>query len=179
MVSARKPLGKKTRFDVFKRDMFSCVYCGGTPPGAVLEIDHVVPVSQGGDNSLHNLVTSCFDCNRGKGAESLSAIPETLASRAEVVAEKLAQIQAYERLIKRAKKVEERQIDEVETAFNSNFPDYWFKPKFRESVRAFLKTFTADDLIGFMHLAASRTSAPDPAIKYFCGICWRKIREAS
>lgn len=44
----RKPLSKKTRFDVFKRDQFRCQYCGRTPPTVVLEVDHVVPVAENG-----------------------------------------------------------------------------------------------------------------------------------
>lgn len=33
-----------------------------------LEIDHIIPVSQGGTNDEENLTTACFDCNRGRGA---------------------------------------------------------------------------------------------------------------
>ncbi len=62
----RKSLGKKTRFEVFKRDSFTCQYCGNSSPEIILEIDHIKPVSKGGDNELTNLITSCFDCNRGK-----------------------------------------------------------------------------------------------------------------
>mgnify|MGYP002623619889 CR=1 FL=1 len=38
----------------------------------ILEIDHIIPVSKGGDNSIMNLVTSCRDCNRGKTDKELS-----------------------------------------------------------------------------------------------------------
>ena len=38
----------------------------------ILEIDHITPVSKGGDNSILNLVTSCRDCNRGKSNKELS-----------------------------------------------------------------------------------------------------------
>jgi len=31
-----------------------------------LEIDHKVPVSEGGTDDFNNLITSCDDCNRGK-----------------------------------------------------------------------------------------------------------------
>ena len=68
----RKTLSKKTRFEVFKRDKFTCQYCGKSAPDVVLEVDHVVPVAEGGDDDMLNLVTSCFDCNRGKGAIKLS-----------------------------------------------------------------------------------------------------------
>lgn len=38
----------------------------------ILEVDHLVPVAKGGQNEILNLVTSCRDCNRGKGARQLS-----------------------------------------------------------------------------------------------------------
>lgn len=37
-----------------------------------MHIDHIIPVSKGGTNDLINLVTSCSDCNLGKGATELS-----------------------------------------------------------------------------------------------------------
>ena len=55
------------RFQVLIRDKFSCAYCGSNPKsGAVLQVDHVVPVSAGGETALHNLVTACWVCNIGK-----------------------------------------------------------------------------------------------------------------
>jgi 5-methylcytosine-specific restriction endonuclease McrA len=37
------------------------------PREIVLEIDHRVPKAAGGTDDESNLVTSCRDCNRGKG----------------------------------------------------------------------------------------------------------------
>ena len=68
----RKTISKKTRFEVFKRDNFTCQYCGKSAPEVVLEIDHINPVKNGGDNNIMNLITSCFDCNRGKGKRKLT-----------------------------------------------------------------------------------------------------------
>jgi len=68
----RKPLSKKIRFEVFKRDSFTCQYCGSKAPDVILEIDHIKPVAKGGKNEIINLVTSCFDCNRGKSKNELS-----------------------------------------------------------------------------------------------------------
>ncbi|MBT2215868.1 HNH endonuclease [Virgibacillus dakarensis] len=65
-MSKRKSLSKKMRFEVFKRDSFKCQYCGKSSPDVTLEVDHIKPVSEGGTNDITNLITACFDCNRGK-----------------------------------------------------------------------------------------------------------------
>lgn len=65
-MTKRRTLGNTVRFEIFKRDNFTCQYCGATPPDTILEVDHVIPVSKGGSDEVSNLVTSCFECNRGK-----------------------------------------------------------------------------------------------------------------
>jgi hypothetical protein len=65
-------VNKKLRFEVFKRDSFTCQYCGQSAPKVILEIDHINPKCEGGQDDILNLVTSCFDCNRGKGKKKLS-----------------------------------------------------------------------------------------------------------
>jgi hypothetical protein len=68
----RTAISKRVRFDVFKRDSFKCQYCGKSAPDVVLEVDHIKPVAAGGDNNITNLITSCFECNRGKSDKQLS-----------------------------------------------------------------------------------------------------------
>lgn len=67
----RKSISKKLRFEVFKRDKFACQYCGRKSPDVILQVDHIEPVIEGGTNDILNLITSCFDCNNGKGARRL------------------------------------------------------------------------------------------------------------
>lgn len=71
-MAQRKSLSKKIRFEVFKRDNFTCQYCGSKAPDKILEIDHMHPVSKGGKDDIMNLITSCYDCNRGKSDRKLS-----------------------------------------------------------------------------------------------------------
>ncbi|EPB8152956.1 HNH endonuclease [Clostridium perfringens] len=71
-MGSRVNLTKKIRFEVFKRDSFKCQYCGKSAPDVVLEVDHIKPVAEGGSNDILNLITSCFECNRGKGKKLLS-----------------------------------------------------------------------------------------------------------
>jgi hypothetical protein len=52
------------RNKIFKRDYYTCQYCGDK--GGKLEVDHIIPISKGGNNDLSNLNTSCRKCNRSK-----------------------------------------------------------------------------------------------------------------
>ena len=62
---SRPVIPAKKRFLVFQRDLFTCRICRHS--GVPLEVDHVVPVCQGGSDRLDNLQTLCVRCNRGKG----------------------------------------------------------------------------------------------------------------
>lgn len=63
----RLAVPRRVRFEVFKRDSFTCQYCGEHAPNVVLEVDHIEPISKGGDQtSIINLITACKGCNSGK-----------------------------------------------------------------------------------------------------------------
>ena len=55
-----------SRRNVFKRDRFTCQYCGVQPGSEELTIDHILPLSQGGVSSWTNCVLSCVACNKRK-----------------------------------------------------------------------------------------------------------------
>ena len=59
------------RWEILKRDAFTCQYCGRSAPDVKLEVDHIIPVSEGGTDTKDNLITACYSCNRGKSAFSL------------------------------------------------------------------------------------------------------------
>ncbi len=60
--------GDESRRDrVFRRDDYTCVYCGERFEPSELTVDHVEPRMKGGDNSAGNLVTACRGCNTEKG----------------------------------------------------------------------------------------------------------------
>jgi 5-methylcytosine-specific restriction endonuclease McrA len=63
----------KMRAAAVARDGYRCRHClrhvvrhwkYRTPPDDHLTVDHVVPRSHGGTNSIHNLVVSCYACNQ-------------------------------------------------------------------------------------------------------------------
>lgn len=64
----RKPIPKGIRFEVFKRDNYTCKECNKSKKthNIALEIDHIMPVSKGGTDEINNLQTLCYNCNRNK-----------------------------------------------------------------------------------------------------------------
>ena len=58
------------RFNVYARDRNTCQYCGQRLPRVELNLDHVVPRSQGGTSVWENIVCSCHPCNRRKGGQT-------------------------------------------------------------------------------------------------------------
>ena len=63
----RQIMNEDIRYNVLKRDNFTCVLCGATArDGAKLQVDHIIPVSKGGKTVMSNLQTLCEKCNKGK-----------------------------------------------------------------------------------------------------------------
>lgn len=76
---ARSQMTDKLRYTILKRDGFRCVLCGrGRDDGAQLEVDHIFPVSKGGETVPKNLRTLCKECNRGKRDEIEEISPPTM-----------------------------------------------------------------------------------------------------
>jgi hypothetical protein len=72
---------RSRRFEILRRDDFTCRYCGRSAPAVALEVDHVTPRSRGGSDHASNLVTACVDCNQGKAARELSDVTLALQDR--------------------------------------------------------------------------------------------------
>lgn len=175
-------ISKKLRFEVFKRDNFTCAYCGKTPPEVVLEIDHICPKSKGGEDDINNLITACYDCNRGKGNTFLDKIPNKITENLEILKEKEEQLKEYRKYIAKRNKRINDDIDKIELIFQECYPNRIFNKKFREATlkRFLTQYFTVEDLIEYMAIACNsiaKNNNPEEVVRYFCGICWNKIRE--
>lgn len=68
MVHRPRPRVKLTKREIFRRDGYTCQYCGRKMTH--LTIDHVMPRHRGGHHSWHNLVSACPACNRRKGGRT-------------------------------------------------------------------------------------------------------------
>lgn len=173
----RKSLSKKVRFDVFKRDNFTCNYCGRSTPSVILEVDHIIPVSKNGSNNIDNLITSCFDCNRGKSNNELTSIPEALNCKIEILKEKELQYLEFKKLQKKLDKRINNEVQEICNLYEIYFPEYYITENFKISIKNFI------DKLGFYNvkLAMDKSCSRfnyNHSLKYFCGICWNKIKES-
>ncbi len=176
----RKPISTKTRFDVFKRDNFTCLYCGSVPPSVILHIDHIVPVSKGGGNEKTNLATSCSACNLGKGAQQLTASESDKSHKLEEIKEREKQLKGYYKLMEVQRKRIEQECWQVFAIFRDcepnsemSVPTDWFR-----SVKMFISKIGLYETMDAMEIAKSRRGTDYAVFKYFCGVCWNKAKES-
>lgn len=173
----RRSISKRVRFEVFKRDGFVCHYCGAHPPTVLLHLDHIVAVASGGGNEMDNLVTSCEPCNLGKGAKSLTVVPQSLTDKAAQIREREAQIAGYNEILEmRRERVEEelwRVAEVIEPGSTKDGMDRQWAAgikKFNEALGVHAVLLAAEIARDKYPWGGKRT------FLYFCGICWRKIR---
>lgn len=170
-------ISKKIRFEVFKRDGFKCGYCGKSPPTVILEIDHIDPKSKGGKDDINNLLTSCFDCNRGKTNTPLNRITPQLSENLEILKEKEDQLKEYRNFVRRVEQRVGKDIDDINQIYIDAFPGWQLSDTFKNvSIRRFLTLLPKHVIEESLHYSISKIQDKDNAVKYFCGVCWRKIK---
>jgi hypothetical protein len=175
---SRKSLSVRSRFEVFKRDNFTCQYCGAHPPMVILHCDHITPVCEGGGNEIENLITACQSCNLGKAGIPLDVRPASLADRATETAEREAQIAGYEAIMRERR---ERLDDEAQyvlcemcEAFGR---DAIPRADFR-SIKMFVERLGVSGTLSAVDVAVKRfPRSYRSGFRYFCGVCWRLIKD--
>lgn len=178
----RKSISTRTRFEIFKRDSFKCLYCGKSAPSVMLHVDHVLPVAKGGANDPANLVTACQDCNLGKSDVLLSKAPASLKETERREREKFAQLKAYNEWLFEKRNQQDRwlqQISDYWLTLDGNDPGKFRLGPSRElMVSRFLTLLPAEEIIDALAVTYSKTwirKEPDK-IRYLAGVCWNKIK---
>ena len=176
----RKPISKRLRFEIFRRDNFTCRYCGkhAGEDGAELTIDHVVTVALGGTDDPTNLVTACKDCNAGK-----SSVTADAALVQDVAQDAMRWARAMEIAAAR-----QHDQDDTSLAYFSAACDLWdrYIPSYVGiplSYESSCDTFRKQGVTLAQFERALANASGKPGLekrqiwRYACGIIWSELRE--
>lgn len=161
-MTKRKAISKKTRFEVFKRDSFTCQYCGRSAPEVILHLEHINPVAGGGDNDVMNLITSCEPCNQGKGARALddnSIIAKQKAQLDELNARR-EQLEMMVQWREALRSLDDETVNKLEELF-SHLTGRVFSESGRAKVKSWLRRYSFAELYEAME-ASAQTYWKDP-----------------
>lgn len=176
----RTSLSKKVRFEVFKRDKFTCQYCGASAPDVILEVDHIIPIAEGGTDDLFNLVSACFDCNRGKGKRRLSDDTEIKTQKAQLdeLQERREQLKMMSKWREELMLQTEEEIDQINTLI-AQYSDWVLNDNGRNKIRKLLRKFGFDSVYEATEIAFDKyfngtDDAWENALQKIGGICYNK-----
>lgn len=148
-MSEREPIGQKLRFEVFKRDSFTCQYCGRKAPDVILHVDHINPVSKGGGSDILNLVTACAGCNGGKGARLLSDNTEIEKQRAQLeeLNERRQQLEWMLEWRQELSGFEQQVVERITDYINLKLSGDYINDTGRRTIQKWLLRFTVEELL--------------------------------
>lgn len=174
-------ISKRLRYEVLRRDNFTCRYCGGAAPDVPITVDHVTPTALGGTDDPTNLVTACQDCNGGKSSTPADA---------ELIANVEQDALRWAHALRRAAEIDQRdqEMRHIRAEFwlegwlgwttkgddgkpvTCPLPADW-EPTID---RLYAAGLTDDDLAEAV-VAAMTAYMPNDRFRYFCGVCWNTV----
>jgi hypothetical protein len=157
-MTKREPISKKLRFEVFKRDKFTCQYCGEKAPEVVLNVDHINPIANGGTNEILNLITSCFSCNSGKSDRTLndSSVVEKQRRQLELLEERREQIELMLEWKKSLSNLDNDVVDMITDYINSKIQPLSLNENGKMNVTKWLKKFDIEKILDAVDISAKQ-----------------------
>ncbi|MFC1713629.1 HNH endonuclease [Candidatus Poribacteria bacterium] len=178
-MSERKPIPKKLRFEVFKRDSFTCQYCGRKAPDIILQIDHIEPVSKGGTNDILNLIASCKDCNAGKSDRRLSenAVIDKRRQQLEELQERKEQIEMMFEWQKSLLNLDDEVVDRLADYWSELVPGYSLNENGIRGLRKLKTKFSIEEIMEAMKTAADQYLTYEDGVlaKHSVEMAWGKV----
>jgi hypothetical protein len=177
-------VSRRLRFEVLRRDNYTCRYCGASAPDAKLTVDHVNPSALGGEDHPENLVTACAACNGGKSS---------ISPDAKIVADVAADAFRWSSAIRVAADQMLTDLDQrngIRNAFDEAWSKWNYGPDsdrkpiprpdgWERSVDSFIAAGLPMpilvDCIG--KAMANKKLSVDAIFRYMCGIAWKKVAE--
>lgn len=74
----RKKLKQSERVAIFEKTGGHCAYCGSALELSKMQIDHIIPVSRGGEDDEKNMIAACRSCNHYKSTLLLEDFREEI-----------------------------------------------------------------------------------------------------
>ncbi|MGW2721365.1 HNH endonuclease [Streptomyces sp. NPDC001492] len=177
-------VSKRLRYEILRRDSYTCRYCGRSAPEVPLRVDHVTPVALGGGDEPTNLATSCHDCNSGKTSTSpdaplvadvaddalrwAAAMKQAAGDLRDTLAPKIAYRKHFEKSWSKWTREDGWKTVRVE------LPDSW-KSSLDTFYEAGLPKEVLPDIIE--KAMTNPTVRVDNTFRYACGIAWRMIKD--
>jgi hypothetical protein len=157
MAAKKKAVSKKLRFEVFKRDSFKCQYCGKGAPDVVLHCDHIIPEIEGGKTDIINLITSCIDCNLGKGPRRLddTSVVEKQKRQLDELNERREQMKMMVKWRDGLNKLEDEKIDYIEKRIDE-ICDYGLSDYGRNEMKKVVRKFDYALILESLEKSASQ-----------------------
>lgn len=157
-MAKRKSISKSIRFEVFKRDFFTCQYCGHKAPEVLLVIDHIEPVSKGGSNDILNLITSCKDCNSGKGNKKLSetTILDKQRQQLKELQERKEQLEMMFEWQKGLLDLDEQVIEQLADFWSEQVQGYHLTESGLKNLKKLKRRFNINEIMAAMKVAAEQ-----------------------
>jgi len=174
----RKSISKKLRFEVFKRDNFTCQYCGAKAPDVLLHVDHITPVAKGGKNTLMNLITACENCNAGKGAELLTENTAVLKAQ-----QQAKQLQERREQIEMMRDWQMGLVDEIQISLQAvndlyvrlTNGAYHIKDEYLNSaIKPLIRKFGLNEVLTSLREGATSYGDAAKALNKLGGICYAR-----
>lgn len=163
-MSYRESIRKSVRFEVFKRDNFTCQYCGAKALDVVLHVDHINPVSKGGDNEIINLVTACLPCNLGKSDRLLSDTSMLDRQRAQLedLNERREQLEMMLAWRDELQSFGEETVQLIADRITARMVGHSVNEHGKTVIRKWIKKFSVEEILDALDIAADKLStAPD------------------
>lgn len=177
-MTERKPMSKKLRFEVFKRDNFTCQYCGQMAPNVLLDVNHINPVKERGINNIINLITSCRECNIVNGANTFTdnQVITQQQQQLKLISEKRKQLKMMLDWRLELEKFHSDQIDIIENIIfkdtGNEATEYG-----RSLILKVIKKFGIDETIESSEIAKVQYASTSKIFEYIPRICGTRVKQ--
>lgn len=174
---ARASTGKRLRFEILKRDGFKCRYCGIDAVAGPLQVDHVIPVAEGGSTVAENLVAACSSCNGGKSSVLLDESRVGKNTPTSAMREHAKQIRAYLSAVKERDLAMNEMSEYVLSVWTQNVGSY-IQNSLKHAMPSHIAEHGLDAVMTAIYaLAKADIGNTEERSKYFYGVL-RNLRKA-